>query len=111
MMLALPVQTFASVAMLGCAFSHQGNEAHQMHEPSAMVAESACHEPGQTDFSSPQDGCKHCTACYMASALLVSSSDTPPVILTAQVLIPHADDAFVGHIPDSPDRPPQLAFV
>ena len=111
MMLALPVQTFASAAMLGCAFSQSGMDVVQEHGQSVMAAESACHESGQTDLTPSQNACKHCSACYLASALLAPSIDTPPVVLTAQRLISHVDDVFIGYIPDSPDRPPQLAFV
>lgn len=113
MMLVLPVQTFASAAMLGCAFSHQGQTAHQKSEKQAMpdAAMAACHEPEQTAPSSAAHDCKHCAACYLASALLVPAVDATLILPVTYSVIPHADDAFIGFIPDSPERPPRISFA
>ena len=107
MMLVLPVQTFASAAMLGCAFSHQGpSSAPQM----AMTDEGTppCHTPEQPDAKPAQHDCKHCTACYMASALPIPSVFAPPIAPhSPSVIVPLAPSSFIGFIPDSPERPPR----
>jgi len=107
MMLVLPVQTFASAAMLGCAFSHQGpSSAPQM----AMADEATppCHAPEQPDTKPAQHDCKHCAACYMASALPIPSVFVPPVAPhSPSVIVPLAPSSFIGFIPDSPERPPR----
>ncbi|OZA27225.1 MAG: hypothetical protein B7X93_09405 [Hydrogenophilales bacterium 17-61-9] len=111
--LALPVQAFASAAMLGCAFPHQAQTAHQKSDKQAMpdAALAACHETEQTAPSSAAHDCKHCAACYLASALLVPAVDAPSVPAVTHNVIPHADDAFTGFIPDSPERPPRIPFA
>ena len=107
MMLVLPVQTFASAAMLGCAFSHQGpSYAHQM----AMADEATppCHAPEAPSATPDPHNCKHCAACYMASALPIPSAVVAPFApLTHSVIVPLAPPSFIGFIPDSPERPPR----
>lgn len=113
MMLVLPVQTFASAATLGCAFSHQGQNTHQKLEKQAMSGEpmAMCHEPNQTDKSPTSHNCKHCTACHLASALMVPAVDAALVMPFAHSVTLHVDDTFIGFIPDSPERPPRASFA
>lgn len=111
MMLVLPVQTFASAAMLGCAFSHQGpSSAPQM----AMADEATppCHVPEQPEAKPAQHDCKHCAACYMASALPIPSAITLPITSAKPgVIVAPASTSFVGFIPDSPERPPRTSSL
>lgn len=113
MMLVLPVQTFASAAMLGCALSHPAQTTHQKLEQQAMSGEAmaTCHEPEQVDKSPTSHNCKHCTACHLASALMVPAVDAPPILPVTQRVASHVVDTFIGFIPDSPERPPRLAFA
>lgn len=114
MMLVLPVQAFASAAMLDCAFSHQGQTTHQALGKQALTDEAmaTCHESEQADETPTPRNCRHCTACYLSSALLVPTIDaTPPVLPATHSVIPHADDTFIGFIPDSPERPPRVSFA
>ena len=110
MMLVLPVQTFASATTLGCAFSHQGQAMHQMVAEHAMSNDlmATCHESEETDQSPTSHTCKHCTACHLVSALMVPEVAATPLLPIAHSIIPHADDAFIGFIPDSPERPPRV---
>ena len=113
MMLVLPVQTFASAVMLGCAFSHQGQATHQKMEKQAMSDEAmaTCHEPEQTDSTPNPHDCTHCSVCHLASALMFPAVDAAPVMPFAHSVTPHVDDAFIGFIPDSPERPPRVSFA
>lgn len=113
MMLVLPVQTFASAAMLGCAFSHQGQTSHAHAEKSARMGEptATCHEPKQTEKSPTSPTCTHCATCYLASALPVPAVDAGLFFRLTHSVIPHADVAFIGFIPDSPERPPRIPFA
>lgn len=113
MMLVLPAQAIASAAGLGCAFSHQGQAAHMGVEQRAMTdaAMAVCDEPGQPASSSAAHDCKHCSACYFVSALLMPAVDAPSLPFVMYSVIPHADDAFTGFIPDSPERPPRILFA
>lgn len=114
MMLALPVQTFASAAMLGCTFSHQEPGAHQKVTQHMAMAEeevAACHEPKLPDTSSTQHTCKHCAACYLASALPIPVASAAPIVPLAHSVIAHPDATFIGFIPDSPERPPRTHFA
>lgn len=113
MMLVLPVQTFASAATLGCAFSHQGPSA-ALHMVQADIAEAlpACHTPEQPEPKPAQHDCQHCSACYMASALAIPSIFVPPVTALSQgTIVPFAPPSFIGFIPDSPERPPRTTYA
>ena len=113
-MLVLPVQSFASAAMMGCVFSYQGQSTFQQMEQQAMSGEAlaTCHESEQQTGKSPNShNCKHCTDCHAASTLMVPAVDAAPIVPFAQGVVPHADDTFIGFIPDSPERPPRLAFA
>ncbi|MDP1863371.1 MAG: hypothetical protein Q8K52_05625 [Thiobacillus sp.] len=113
MMLVLPVQSFASAAMLGCVFSYQGQSTFQHMEQQAMSGEAlaTCHEPKETDKAPNSNNCKHCTVCHAASTLMIPAVDAAPIVPFAHRVAPHADDTFIGFIPDSPERPPRLAFA
>jgi len=104
LMLALPLQTFASAAMLGCTFSHQAI-AEPMAMADSMMAD--CHQPEPSDAPSSQHNCKHCVACALASALPIPSSDTPAMLPVASHFIVQAAASFSGFIPDGPERPPR----
>ena len=113
MVLVLPVQSFASAAMLGCAFSHQGpSSAPQMAQTASTEALPACHTPEQPEAQPTQHDCKHCAACYMASALPIPAALT--LLITSaspDVMVPLAPRSFTGFIPDSPERPPRPPFA
>ena len=113
MMLVLPVQTFASAATLGCAFSHQGpGTAQQMAQADSAEVLPACHTPEQPEPKPTQHDCKHCAACYMASALAIPSIFVPPVkALSQSAIVPFAPLSFIGFIPDSPERPPRTTYA
>ena len=112
MMLVLPVQTFAFAVMPGCEFSHQGQVTHQA-AATAMSDDSmaSCHEPEQKESLPTAHTCKHCTACHLNVAWMDPAIDAAPVVPFAHTVIPHADDVFVGHIPDGPERPPRLPLA
>jgi hypothetical protein len=105
LMLALPVQTFASAAMLGCgSFSHQAMVEHQVAVADEAMA--ACHEPEQ-DVPSTQHNCKHCAACALASALPIPAADIPAVMPVRQGFASHPAAVFSGFVPEGPERPPR----
>jgi hypothetical protein len=114
MMLALPVQTFASAAMPVCAFSHQGAAVHQdvaKHRAMAETGMADCHASRHQDTSPPQHNCKHCAACYLTSVLPIPTVIATQVTPVPHSVIPHADASFIGFIPDSPERPPRASFA
>ena len=113
MMLVMPVQTFASAAMLGCAFSHQGpSSAAQMAQAASAETLPACHTPEQPEPKPAQHDCKHCAACYMASGMAIPSAFIPLIAQPSpSVIIPLSTTTFIGFIPDSPERPPRTNFA
>lgn len=112
MMLVLPVQSFASAAMLGCAFAHQGMSAGlAMAEPVSTDTTPACHTPEQPEPEPAQHDCKHCAVCYMASALPIPSATTLPALDKPGVFVVSSSSSFVGFIPDSPERPPRASSL
>jgi hypothetical protein len=104
MMLALPVQTFASAAMLDCAFSNQAAVA-----PMAMAGEmmAGCHEPEQPDSPSAQHNCKHCAACALASVLPIPATDRAAVVPLSVHFLSQPAASFSGFVPSGPERPPR----
>ena len=113
MMLVLPVQSFASAAMLGCAFAHQGmSSGLAMAEPVSIEAMPACHTPEQPEPQPAQHDCKHCAVCYMASALPIPSAITLPATpVRPGLFVSPPATSFVGFIPDSPERPPRASSL
>lgn len=102
LMLALPVQAFASAAMLGCAILHQATMAPMATADETMAG---CHEPEQS-APTPHD-CKHCTACVLASALAIPVVDLATVMAVRESYISHPAAAFSGFVPEGPERPPR----
>jgi hypothetical protein len=102
LMLALPVQTFASAAMLGCALPHQAAMAQMVMADNGMAG---CHEPEQPAPTS--HNCKHCTACALASVLPIPAADTLTVVPVRQSFASHPAASFSGFVPEGPERPPR----
>lgn len=105
LMLALPVQTFASAAMLGCAFSNQA-----MAEPMVMAdgMMAGCHEPEQPDPPPAQHNCEHCAACALAPVLPTPVTDSAAIMPVSIRFISHPAASFSGFVPSGPERPPRL---
>jgi hypothetical protein len=110
LMLALPLQTFASAAMLVCsASSHQAMTEQQVAMADGAMA--ACHEPDRQPETPPtQHDCKHCGACALGVAL--------PIPVAATAIMPalirfssHPAASFSGFIPDGPERPPRISLA
>jgi len=108
LMLALPLQTFASAAMLGCAFSHPAT-AEPMAMADGMMA--GCHEQEQPDAPPARHDCKHCAACALAAALPIPATDSPAILPFRHSFTPSAVTAFNGFIPDGPERPPRPSLA
>jgi len=106
LMLALPVQVFASAAMMSCALPQQAAV-----QATAMVDEmmAGCHEPEQSAPAS--HNCKHCTACALAFALPIPSSDTPAIVPSPTRYFPHPAASFSGFVPEGPERPPRTPLA
>jgi len=104
LMLALPVQAFASASMLGCAFSHQAAA-----EPIALADEmmAGCHESGQPDAPPAQHDCKHCAVCALATTPPIPVSATPAILPVTHHFTPHPAVSFSGFVPEGPERPPR----
>lgn len=101
LMLALPLEAFASTAMLGCAFSHQGLA------QAVAAADRPCHEEQVPEAPFAAHDCAHCAACHLASVLPIPaapglSADAPAASPPVAV-----DERISGFIPDMPERPPR----
>jgi len=121
MMLALPVQAFASAAMLDCAFTDQaavapmamaGETMAMAGETMAMAGETmaGCHEPAQPDSPPAQHDCKHCAACALAAALPIPATDRAAVVPASIHFLSQPAASFSGFVPSGPERPPR-AFL
>lgn len=105
LILALPVQSFASAAMLGCMMPHP-----DAMQPVAMADDmmAGCHAPSdQPDTPSTSHNCKHCAACALASALPIPATGNMPVAPIVVRFVAQPAAVFSGFIPDSPERPPR----
>lgn len=116
MMLALPVQAFASVALLGCEFAHADSKmqpAVDMDHAMTDHAMADCHQPPAEQSNAPvgEHQCSHCAACYLAAAFPI-----PAAVAALVTPIPysphlHTSESFSGFIPEGPERPPRTSSV
>jgi hypothetical protein len=104
MMLALPLQAFASAAMIGCSMMQHA----AMPSLASDTEMSGCHESApQPDSSTSQHSCAHCAACYLTSIPLLPTVSPLSALPTVSAMIPHATTSFSGFIPEGPKRPPR----
>ncbi len=104
LMLAVPLQTFASVAMLDCLVAPSPAAAAQP----ADAAMADCHEQEQQPGSpSASSDCAHCAACALASALPIPAAGVASPAPAAHRYTPHPAVAFGAFVPDGPERPPR----
>lgn len=108
LMLALPLQTFASAAMLSCTFSHRTAQESMMPADETMAG---CHETQQTDASAAQHDCKHCATCALASALPIPAADVQAIVSASHRFDPQSIAAFGGFVPEGPERPPRPSLA
>ncbi|MDO9008196.1 MAG: hypothetical protein Q7U80_08230 [Thiobacillus sp.] len=105
LMLALPLQAFASASMPGCLFQQPAAGAM------ADVMMDGCHEPVQPESSPAQHDCKHCAACALGSVLPAPVNDSVGIMPLRHGLIPSSASAFIGFIPEGPERPPRSVLA
>jgi len=105
LILALPVQSFASAAMLGCMMPPT-----DAMQPVAMTDDmmADCHASSdQPGTPSTSHNCNHCAACALASSLPIPAAGSTPVVPVAVCFVAQPAAAFSGFIPDGPERPPR----
>ena len=105
LMLTLPLQAFASAAMLGCMVAHPAEL-----QQSAMAEErmAGCHASSDpSDAPSASHDCKQCAACALAAALAIPVAEITPVVPLAVRFLSQPDAEFSGFIADGPERPPR----
>ena len=109
MMLVLPVQAFASAALLGCEFSRSGVE----FQATMDHGMSGCHEAAAEKPSMPagEHQCSHCAACYLAAAFPIPASVTALVAAIPYTPHLHRAEPFSGFIPEGPERPPRTSLA
>lgn len=108
MMLALPLQAFASMAMLGCEHA-RGTES----QASMEAAMSGCHEAAD-ERSAPAPAkhqCSHCADCYLTSALPIPPATSNLTVPAPSIRHTHHAADFSGFIPEGPERPPRTSAV
>lgn len=112
MMLALPVQAFASVTLLACDMAIPAAISHESMA-SMDQAMNGCHEDAANKARPPAGDhkCSHCSACYLGGAFPIPAS--PFASLTPIPHTPHLQpaEAFNGFIPEGPERPPRSSLA
>ena len=114
LILALPLQTFASAGvMLGCTVPQQPATEQMAMTDGGMAGEmmSACHEHSQPDAPPAQTKCKHCVACALATALPVPVSESAANMPVSNRFAAQAAVSFSGFIPNGPERPPRTPLA
>lgn len=112
MMLALPVQAFASVALLACDMSIPAAVAQASPMPMDH-AMNGCHEDA-TEKANLPDGdhqCSHCAVCYLAAAFPIPASASAPVTPIPYTSYLLRTEPIGGFIPEGPERPPRTKLV
>jgi len=101
LMLMLPLEAFASAAMLGCALSHPDARA-------VAAAPPACHDETPAQPATPvHHDCAHCAVCHLASALPIPAPAAAPAERPPAAYPHFVSNRFDGFIPDGPERPPR----
>lgn len=104
LMLALPLQGFASASMRGCTLSDPAPEP----EVTAVGMMADCHETEPSDHHPrAQHDCKHCAACALGAALPVPVAGTAAIAPAPSRYAAQPDSVFSGFVPDGPERPPR----
>lgn len=103
LMLALPLQAFASASMLACTFAH----AAPMEEAHMDDAMAGCHDSGQADAPPASHDCQHCSACALGSVLPIPRGASMVVPPDAAGVAAESSAAYSGFVPDGPERPPR----
>lgn len=108
LMLVLPLQAFASAAMLGCVLTDRATV-----EPMAMAGgmKAGCHEPAPPDTPSTQADCEHCATCALASVLPVPATDRATVVPASIHFLSQPAASFSGFVPSGPERPPRASLA
>ncbi|HMM46829.1 MAG TPA: hypothetical protein PKC12_02490 [Thiobacillaceae bacterium] len=109
LMLVLPLQTFASATMLACAFPPPPAPHHAMADGGHGCHEN--HDGDNAERATSSHDCRHCATCVLASALPIPSAGSVTVPLSAADPAPRLATAYVGFIPDGPERPPRPILV
>lgn len=110
MVLALPVQAFASVALLGCEFAHASKEIQPAAAMSSMDhTMDNCHEAVPEQAGEHQ--CSHCAACYLAAAFPIPAGVAALVMPIPYTPHLQTSESFSGFIPEGPERPPRPSLV
>lgn len=107
-MLGLPMQAYASTAMLACAFGHSAPAAEQM--AALQDAHAGCHDPEPAP-SSASHNCQHCAVCALASALPMSLGDRVAFGERVGHYPRPLAVTFSGFFPDGPERPPRISLA
>jgi len=112
MMLALPVQAFASAALLACDMSIPAAITKVSATPMDH-AMSGCHEDAaeKTALPAGDHQCSHCAVCYLAGAFPIPASATATVTPIPYTPYLQRTEPFSGFIPEGPERPPRTSLV
>lgn len=102
--LALPLQAFASAAMLDCAFAPAAEMEQVVLADDAM---DGCHDSGQPEAPPVAHDCTHCSACALGAVLPIPSGDSMAIPPLAAGFTAHPAAAYSGFVPDGPERPPR----
>jgi hypothetical protein len=120
MLLAVPVQGFASVTMLLCeplslASSHNSSHDHAgtQHDHQAMMAAAGMdHDDGGSATGHHAGGkCSSCASCYLGAAMTPSYPTPLPVQAPYSGVIPFASSQIPSVDLALPERPPQSSFA
>lgn len=109
MMLALPVQTFASAALLGCELSRAAPETQVAMDHGMSV----CHDApaDKPDMPVGEHQCGHCAACYLAAAFPIPAASAALVTPIPYSPYLQTSESFSGFIPEGPERPPRTSRI
>lgn len=127
LMLALPIQGFATVVGLSCGPAHQQHgltafsdaHAHSRHADQAAQDSGSdqtvvTHGQHSDTTDAPQASastCSACAACCVGAVIPPSSLNLTPLDHGIIADIPAPDTMSPGHIPDGLKRPPRPSLV
>ncbi len=123
--LLLPLQGFATSAMLFCKSMHHPEitmqtsnpnacdhieHQHIQHAQHALSDTNSDHSPHHQSHNDTTN-CSACTSCCVGTALILSFDRTVSSVSPGPHSIAFLTIHFVGHIPAGPERPPRQTLV
>jgi len=107
-LVCLPLQGLAAVAMPACQAQHQNMEMHNAGQAGVMSHCGHCHDDGQPSKSA---ACDQCFTCHLSAAQAIIPFSLPMAIKGVAPMVAAPLAGTSDSLPSSLFRPPRLTLA